>query len=47
MVDEATLQEVRELVASLNPKATIMEISAKEERGVDGIADTIAREATP
>ena len=46
LVNDHTLQEVRELVSSLNPKGTIMEISAKEERGLDEIADTIAREAT-
>ena len=46
LVNEATLQEVRDLVSSLNPKAQVMEISAKEEKGLDEIADTIAREAT-
>jgi G3E family GTPase len=45
LVDAETLREVRELVSSLNPKAQIMEISAKEERGIDEIADVIAREA--
>jgi G3E family GTPase len=46
LVDAAKLQAVRDLVSSLNPNAHIMEISAKEERGIDEIADTIAREAT-
>jgi G3E family GTPase len=45
LVNESMLREVRELVSSLNPNATIMEISAKEERGLDEIADTIAQEA--
>jgi Ni2+-binding GTPase involved in maturation of urease and hydrogenase len=46
LVSETTLQEVKDLVSSLNPNGHIMEISAKEERGLDEIADTIAREAT-
>ncbi len=46
LVDEATLQEVKDLVSSLNPRGSIMEISAKEEKGLDEIADTIALEAT-
>lgn len=46
LVNEATLQEVTDLVSSLNSKGQIMNISAKEERGLDDIADTIAKEAT-
>ena len=46
LVNETALQGVRDLVSSLNSRATVMEISAKEERGLDDIADTIAREAT-